>query len=92
MATCLVVNKSFFYAENGEFVPEVWFKKDTERQFINIEETHHGLSITDDKGGSRAVSYHNPNVPERCNKSYQMSNACGRSIRKKCTTRSIDTI
>ena len=27
-------------------------------RIINVDETHHDLSITGDKGGSRAVSYH----------------------------------
>jgi hypothetical protein len=39
---------------------EVVFCKDTEQQIINMDETHHGLSITGDKGGQRAVLYHNP--------------------------------
>jgi hypothetical protein len=56
----LVVNKNVFDAQNGALVSEVRFKKDTERRFINMVETHHDLSITGDKGGSRAVSYHNP--------------------------------
>jgi hypothetical protein len=46
--------------ENGALATEVPFKQDMERQFINMDETHHDLSITGDKGGSRAVSYHNP--------------------------------
>ncbi|KAI2493030.1 hypothetical protein MHU86_21504 [Fragilaria crotonensis] len=45
--------------DKGAMVSEVWFCKDTERQ-INMDETHHDLSITGDRGGSRAVSYHNP--------------------------------
>ena len=59
-ATSLVVNKNVFDAENGALVSEVRFKKDTERRFIKMDETYHDLSITGDKGGSRAVSYHNP--------------------------------
>ncbi len=39
---------------------EVRFRKDTERRIINMDETHHDLSITGDKGGPRAMSYHNP--------------------------------
>jgi hypothetical protein len=35
-------------------------RKDTERRIINMDETHHDLSITGDRGGPRAVSYHNP--------------------------------
>jgi hypothetical protein len=46
--------------EKGELVSEVRFKMHVERRIINMDETHHDLSITGDKGGSRAVSYHNP--------------------------------
>jgi len=46
--------------DNGELVSEVCFKTDSQRRIINMDETHHNLSITGDKGGSRAVSYHNP--------------------------------
>jgi hypothetical protein len=55
-----VVDESVYNAENGESVSELHFKKNTEQQFINIDKTHHDLSITGNKGGSRAVSYHNP--------------------------------
>jgi hypothetical protein len=27
---------------------------------VNMEETHHNLSVTDDRGGPCAVIYHNP--------------------------------
>jgi hypothetical protein len=60
LATGLVEDEKVFDAENGALVSEVRFKQDTERRFINMDETHHDLSITGDKGGSRAVSYHNP--------------------------------
>jgi hypothetical protein len=46
--------------EKGAMVSEVLFRKDTERRIINMDETHHDLSITGDRGGPRAVSYHNP--------------------------------
>jgi hypothetical protein len=48
------------YDEKGEMVSEVRFKTHSQRRIINMDETHHDLSITSDKGGSRAVSYHNP--------------------------------
>ena len=59
LATGLVENE-IVYDENGEMVSEVRFKMHSERRLINMDETHHDLSITGDKGGSRAVSYHNP--------------------------------
>jgi hypothetical protein len=36
------------------------FLKDTEGRMINMDETHHDVSITGIKGGSRAVTHHNP--------------------------------
>jgi hypothetical protein len=60
LATGLVVNKNVFDAENRALVSEVPFTKFTERKFINMDETHHDLSITGNKGGTCAVSYHNP--------------------------------
>jgi hypothetical protein len=45
---------------DGKLVSEVRFRKDSQRRIINMDETHHNLAITGDRGGSRAVSYHNP--------------------------------
>ena len=45
---------------NGKAVSEVCFECDSERRIINVDETHHKLAITGDRGGPRAVSYHNP--------------------------------
>ena len=59
LTTGLVVDEQVFNDEGG-LVSEVQFKKDTERRIINMDETHHDLSVTGNKGGSRAVSYHNP--------------------------------
>jgi hypothetical protein len=46
--------------DKGALVSEVRFKRDATQRFINMDETHHDLSITGDRSGSRAVSYHNP--------------------------------
>jgi hypothetical protein len=54
----LAVNEQVCNDEGG-LVSEVQFKMYTERRIINMDETHHDLSVTGDKGGSRAVSYHN---------------------------------
>ena len=59
VGTGLVVDERVL-DEKGNVVSEVRFLQDTERRIINMDETHHDLSITGDKGGSRAVSYHNP--------------------------------
>jgi hypothetical protein len=45
---------------NGKLVSEVCFRKDLQRCIINMDKTHHILAITGDRGGSLAVSYHNP--------------------------------
>ena len=39
---------------------EVRFKMHSKRRIINMDETHHDLSVTGDKDGSQAVSHHNP--------------------------------
>ena len=58
LATGLVENEIVFGKE-GEMVSEVRFKMHSERRIINMDETHHDLSVTGDKGGSQAVLYHN---------------------------------
>jgi hypothetical protein len=45
---------------DGKMVSEFRFRKDSQRRIINMDETHHNLAITGDRGGSCAVSYHNP--------------------------------
>ena len=60
IATGLVVDESVYNAENGELVSELHFKKYTEQRFINMHKAHHDFNITGAKGGSCAVSYHNP--------------------------------
>lgn len=59
VATGLVEDKAVL-DENGNVVSEVCFKCDSQRRIINMDETHHNLAITGDRGGPRAVSYHNP--------------------------------
>ena len=46
--------------KDGKLVSEVCFKGESEQRIINMDETHHNLAITGDRGGSRAVSYHIP--------------------------------
>jgi hypothetical protein len=48
--------------EEGGMVSEVFFKTDTKPRIINMDETHHNLSITGDIGGSRAVTFHDPTI------------------------------
>ena len=59
VATGLVEDRAV-HDENGKLVSEVCFKCDSQRRIINMDETHHNLAITGDRGGPRAVSYHNP--------------------------------
>ncbi len=47
-----LVDDKIVLDDKGELVPEVQFKMHSEQQFINMDETHHGLSISGDKGGS----------------------------------------
>jgi hypothetical protein len=48
--------------KDGEMVSEVVFKQDCKQRIINMDKTHHNLSITGDRGGSRNISYHNPTL------------------------------
>lgn len=54
--------------ENGELLSEIDFRSphcggdDVKRRIINMDETHHDLSITTEKGGPRSTMYHNPNL------------------------------
>jgi hypothetical protein len=59
LRTGLVIDEEVLNQEGG-IVSEIRFRQDTERRIINMDETHHDLSITGDRGGPRAVSYHNP--------------------------------
>ena len=47
---------------NGNLISELDFRSnEVRRRIINMDETHHDLSITGDRGGPRSVMYHNPN-------------------------------
>ena len=54
LRTGLVDDIQVLDEEEGMLVSEVFFKKDTKRCIINMDETDHNLSITGDSGGSRA--------------------------------------
>ena len=48
---------------HGNLISELDFRSDeVRRRFINMDETHHDLSITGDRGGPRSVVYHNCNL------------------------------
>jgi hypothetical protein len=59
IATGLVEDQAVL-DKHGKLVSEVRFKSDSKRRIINMDETHHNLAISGDRGGSRAVSYQNP--------------------------------
>ena len=59
LATGLVEDIEVFN-DKGDLVSELTFKSDCKRRIINMDETHHDLSITGEKGGPRAVTYFNP--------------------------------
>ena len=49
--------------DKGNVTSELNFRsEEVKRRIINMDETHHDLSITGDKSGSRAITYHNPNL------------------------------
>ena len=49
---------------DGNLVSELDFRsQEVKRRIINMDETHHDLSVTGDRGGMRSVVYHNPNLP-----------------------------
>ena len=55
----LVVEKET--VERGSVLSELDFRSDeVKRRIINMDETHHDLSIVGDKSGPRAITYHNP--------------------------------
>jgi hypothetical protein len=68
ISTGLVADEEVFENE-GRLVSQVRFKKDTERRIINMDDTHHDLSITGDNCGSCALSYHNPAYQRGANRS-----------------------
>ncbi len=46
---------------NGNLISELDFRSDdVRRRIINMDETHHDLAITGDRGGTRSLMYHNP--------------------------------
>jgi hypothetical protein len=61
LATQMVVDEVEL-DENGVLLTEVRFKPNGKERFINMDETHHDLSITGDRGGSRAITYHDPTL------------------------------
>jgi hypothetical protein len=56
ISTGLVEDKTIC-DDNGERLSELTFRKDCKRRIINMDEIHHDLSITGEKGGPRAVTY-----------------------------------
>jgi len=62
---------------NDNLISEIDFGgEDVKRRFINMDETHHDLSITSEKGGPRSTMYHNPNYQ----RGYKPSTKAGRHV------------
>jgi hypothetical protein len=62
LSTGLVLEREVF-DENGALISELDFRsEEVERRIVNMDETHHDLSITGDKGGSRTLTYKNPQL------------------------------
>ena len=61
--TGLVIDREVRCSVTGDLISEVDFRSDeVRRRIINMDETHHDLSITGDRGGPRSVVYHNPKL------------------------------
>lgn len=59
---------------SGELLSELDFRSDeVKRRIVNMDETHHDLSITGDRGGPRSVVYHNPNLQRGSKRSVKAS-------------------
>ena len=63
LISCGLVIDSEVRDVDGNLLSEVDFRSDeVRRRIINMDEAHHDLSITGDKGGLRAIVYSNPNL------------------------------
>jgi hypothetical protein len=92
LATGLVENE-IVYDKEGELVSEVRFKMHNKRRIINKDKTHHDLSVTGDKGGSQAGSYHNPLYQRGTVRGgSEINKARHRSVRYECSRRSFTSV
>ena len=59
----LVIDQEVRDLNTGNLISELDFRSDeVRRRIINMDETHHDLSVTGDRGGPRCVMYHNPSL------------------------------
>jgi hypothetical protein len=59
----LVIDQEVQDLNTGNLISELDFRSDeVQRRIINMDETHHDLSVTGDRGGPRCVMYHNPSL------------------------------
>ncbi len=73
VSTGLVIDREV-RGGNGRFISEVDFRSDEVTPcIINMDETHHDMSVTGNKGGSRALVYHNPNFQRGCKQTVKAS-------------------
>ena len=72
--TGLVLDQEVRDPVDGTLISELDFRSDeVRRRFVNMDETHHDLSVTGDRGGPRAVMYHNPKYQRGCRRSVKSS-------------------
>ncbi|KAI2493544.1 hypothetical protein MHU86_21011 [Fragilaria crotonensis] len=72
--TGLVLDQEVRDPASGMLISELDFRSDeVRRRFVNMDETHHDLSVTGDRGGPRAVMYHNPQYQRGCRRSVKSS-------------------
>ena len=72
--TGLVINSEVRDTSTGNLISELDFRSDeVRRRIINMDETHHDLSVTGDRGGPRSVVYHNPKLQRGCRRGVKAS-------------------
>jgi hypothetical protein len=72
--TGLVLNREVRDSVTGNLISELDFRSDeVRRRIINMDETHHDLSVTGDQGGPRSVIYYNPNLQRGCKRGVKAS-------------------
>jgi hypothetical protein len=73
IATGLCIDQEVRGAD-GTLVSELDFRSDeVKRRILNMDETHHDLSVTGDRGGPRSVMYHNPRFQRGCKRGVKSS-------------------
>jgi hypothetical protein len=73
IATGLCIDQEVRGAD-GILLSELDFRSDeVKRRILYMDETHHDLLVTGDRGGPRSVTYHNPRFQRGCKRGVQSS-------------------